>query len=223
MSYNPSYGGQFQGLNAARGGAKKETSGTTPSKGDPLASDTPPSKVIVKFSSLTFVSMPELTAPDRRDFFVAAVFENDDLNEVMKHKRARTRVFPGRFVGNVWNVDFKNAQLVLPVADPSKRLRFYVCSISTTYVESDGKRSRDIALVGIGYSDSFFMDKCKTYQSTVLELKPVQGGDESIKPGKLELSVECCQKNHGPDVPPDVQDSVLEAFQATLDDEKNKA
>ncbi|CBZ52623.1 conserved hypothetical protein [Neospora caninum Liverpool] len=213
MSYNPSYGGQFQGLNAARGGLKKDTASGA-AKGDPLASDLPPTKVIVKFNSLTFVSMPELKSPDRRDFFVAAVFENDDLNEVMKHKRARTRVFPGRFVGNVWNVDLKNSQMILPVADPSKRLRFYVCAISTTYVEADGKRSRDIALVGIGYSDSFFMDKCKTYQSTVLDLKPVQGGDESIKPGKLELSVECCQSSHGPAIPPDVHDSVLEAFQA---------
>ncbi|PFH37689.1 hypothetical protein BESB_000310 [Besnoitia besnoiti] len=219
MSYNPSYGGQFQGLNAARGAGKKEDpkskgSSSSMAKSDPLASDTPPTKVIVKFTGLTFVGMPDLKAPDRRDFFVAAVFENDDLNEVMKHKRARTPIMPGRYVGTVWNADFKNCQLVLPVADPSKRLRFYVCAITTTHVEEEGKRSRDIALVGIGYSDSFFIDKCKTYFSSVLELKPVQGGDESIKPGKLELSVECCGDNHGPPIPPDTEDSVMEAFQA---------
>ncbi|PHJ15316.1 hypothetical protein CSUI_010873 [Cystoisospora suis] len=99
----------------------------------------------------------------------------------MKHQRSRTKIVPGKFTGGSWNADFKGTQLVLPVVDPSKRLRFY------------------------------------TYHTQVMELKQVQGGDESIKPGKLELSLECCQDNHGPAVPPDTEDSVLEAFQATLD------
>ncbi|PHJ24798.1 hypothetical protein CSUI_001346 [Cystoisospora suis] len=100
MSYNPTYGGQFAGISAARktddsakkdskwikqgGGAGSSAASAARPGGsgtDPLASDTPPTKVIVKISSLTFVGMPEVKAPDSRHFFVAAVFENDDLNE----------------------------------------------------------------------------------------------------------------------------------------------
>lgn len=224
MAYNPSYGGQFQGLSAGRAPPpkkeEKKTQAPRVTKETTVNPDRPPAKVVVTFTALTFVGMPELKSPDRRDFFVAAVFENDDLNEVMKHKRARTAVTPGRFAGSVWSADLKNCSLVLPVVDPSKRLRFYVCSISTTHSEEDGKRSRDIALMGIGYSDSFFMDKCKLYPQTVLELKPVQGGDESIKPGKLELSVECFAPGHGPAIPPDSEDNILETFQATLEADK---
>lgn len=40
-----------------------------------------------------FVGMPEVKAPDSRHFFAAAVFENDDLNEVrtLRHPPASTQ------------------------------------------------------------------------------------------------------------------------------------
>lgn len=228
MSYNPSYGGQFQGLSAIQrkdNAAEKKSPGkwvkATAAEGGQGAEKIP-KKVICTFKSLTGVKMPPVAEGDRRDFFAAAVFENDDISEVMKSSRSRTSVMPGFIQNDLWMSNFKDGRLVLPIADPSKRVRFYVCAITTTHHEEEGRRTRDIALMGIGYTTSFFLDQCKDYGTSVLELKPVQDGDESIIPGKLEVAVRCCTASEGPAVPADVENSVLETFQAKLDEELKK-
>lgn len=221
--YN-SYGGQFQGLHkpAAKPtpASPPKASGGSKASGEkaPADKDGVPTKVIIDLKSLKSVEMPEITDPNRRDFFVAAIFEQDDLNDVMKHKRARSSIVRGVFENGKWTSKF-DCKLVLPINDPSKRLRFYICAITATHTEEDGKRARDIALLGIGHTDSFFMDKCQTYPVKEMELKKVEGGDPAINPGILELSVECCMSSQGPAIPEDIQDSVLEVYQEMIQKE----
>ncbi|CDJ41863.1 hypothetical protein, conserved [Eimeria tenella] len=227
MSYNPTYGGQFQGL---RGAAQKSSGNSGISKGAgkaaggasgtggspaPCGGNTEPGdKVTVTLGGLKQVKLDAIKEDDERYFIVVGLFEGDDLNAVVNHKRNRTKAVKGQLVGENYMCSFSGEKIILPIADPKKRFLLYICAVTITKgTDEQGKVFKDISLMGIGFSQTFEVDACKKYQHTTAELRLVEGGDPSISPGKLELTVDVCKGDKGEAVPEDVEESIMAQFQ----------
>ncbi|CDJ61141.1 hypothetical protein, conserved [Eimeria maxima] len=232
MSYNPTYGGQFQGLYATSqkttgsGGTSKgpgKATGSVPGgaggiPGSPTGSGAntePGDKVIVTIGGLKHVKLDEVKDDDERYFITVGLFEGDNLNEVVNHKRNRTKPVKGQRIGENYLCAFSGEKIVLPISDPSKRFLLYICVVTITKGTDDqGKTFKDISLMGIGFSQAFEVNVCKKYQHTTAELRLVEGGDPSINPGKIDVAIEVCKKDKGEAVPEDQEENIMAQFQA---------
>ncbi|KAL8452382.1 hypothetical protein Emed_001387 [Eimeria media] len=114
MGYNPTYGGQFQGLRAsaqkttgtAKGGAgaAAKAGGGGPTsvasqgsggQGSGSASSDPGEKVVVTLGGLKQVHLESLNEGDELFFIVVGLFEGDDLNNKYHHSTAELRLVDG--------------------------------------------------------------------------------------------------------------------------------
>ncbi|KAL8455684.1 hypothetical protein Emag_000506 [Eimeria magna] len=252
MGYNPTYGGQFQGLRASAqktsgtakagaGAGAKAGGGGSPSiasqgsggQGSGSASGDPGEKVVVTLGGLkkgttrmtSFVRVPFHDAPftcacvlrqvhleslnegDELFFIVVGLFEGDDLNTVVNRTRNRTKPVKAQAVGGNYMCAFAGEKLVLPIPDPSKRFILYICAVTIKNgADEQGKTFKDISLMGIGFSEPYEVTVCKKYHHSTAELRLVDGGDPSIKPGKLEVAIDVCKTDSGPSVPADKEE-----------------
>lgn len=66
------------------------------------------------------------------------------------------------FAHSHWYCSFAGEKIILPVEDPEKRLLLYVSAVTVKHVEdANGKKCKDISLVGIGFSQPFSVKTCK--------------------------------------------------------------
>lgn len=217
MSYNPAYGGQFRGLqaasqrNAPANTWKKDGGGAA--RGSNEETD-PGEKVIVTLGSLKQVKLDEIGPEDERYFIVVGLFEGDDLNTIVNHTQNRTAPVKGQLVAGSYTCSFGGAKIVLNVKDPSKRFILYVCVVTIKKgTDEQGKTFKDIALMGIGFSQPFEVRYCKKYHHTSCELRLVEGGDPSISPGKLDTTVNVCKRDQGGYPISDVEENIMVQFQ----------
>lgn len=232
MGYNPSYGGQFRGLQAstqkstgaantwkgkgagggAAGGGASGSAGGTGSPGD--ASAEPGEKVIVTLGGLKQVRLDEIKEDDERYFIVVGLFEGDDLNTIVNRTRHRTKPVKGQLIAGNYICAFAGEKLILPVVDPSKRFILYICAVTIKNgADEQGKSFKDISLMGIGFSQPFEVNVCKKYQHTTAELRLVEGGDPSINPGKIDVAIDVCKKDKGEALPADEEENIMAQFQ----------
>ncbi|CDI86554.1 hypothetical protein, conserved [Eimeria praecox] len=231
MSYNPTYGGQFQGLYAASqkttgsggmskgsgkgtGGVAGGAGGAAGSLAGSGASTEPGDKVIVTIGGLKQVKLDAIKEGDERYFIAVGLFEGDNLNEVVNHKRNRTKPVKGQLIGESYICAFSGEKIILPISDPSKRFLLYISVVTITKgTDVEGKTFKDISLMGIGFSQAFEVNVCKKYQHTTAELRLVEGGDPNINPGKIEVAIDVCKKDKGEAVPEDQEESIMAQFQ----------
>lgn len=232
MGYNPSYGGQFQGLQsstqrstgankaagtrgAGDGASGGRVSGVAGSSAPAPASTEPGEKVIVTLGGLKQVRLDELKEGDERYFIVVGLFEGDDLNSVVNHTRNRTQPVKAQLISGNYLCAFGGDKLVLPVVDPEKRFILYICAVTiVNSTDEQGKAFKDISLMGIGFSQPFEVKVCKKYSHTTAELRLVEGGDPNINPGKIEVSIDICKKDAGLSIPEDKEEYIMAQFQA---------
>lgn len=113
----------------------------------------------------------------------------------------------GQLAAGNYMCAFAGEKLILPVADPSKRFILYICAVTITNgKDEEGKTFKDISLMGIGFSQPFEVNVCKKYHHTTAELRLVEGGDPSINPGKIEVTVDVCKMDKGEAVPADQEE-----------------
>ncbi|CDJ46209.1 hypothetical protein, conserved [Eimeria brunetti] len=232
MSYNPTYGGQFQGLHGAsqkttgcggtsKGAGKASGGSVGGGAGGPAgspsgsgASTEPGDKVIVTIGGLKQVKLDAIKEGDERYFIAVGLFEGDNLNEVVNHKRNRTKPVKGQLIGDNYICPFSGEKIILPISDPSKRFLLYISVVTITKGTDDqGKTFKDISLMGIGFSQAFDVNVVKKYQHTTVELRLVEGGDPSINPGKIEVAIDVCKKGKGEAVPEDQEENIMAQFQ----------
>ncbi|KAL8430775.1 hypothetical protein Efla_004011 [Eimeria flavescens] len=232
MGYNPTYGGQFQGLRAsaqkptgakAGGPSKAATggsvgagaSGAGASGGGATSSD-PGEKVVVTLGGLKHVHLEPLNEGDELFFIVVGLFEGDDLNTVVNRTRHRTKPIKAQVVGGNFMCAFAGEKLVLPVSDPSKRFILYVCAVTIKNgADEQGKTYKDISLMGIGFSQPYEVNVLKKYHHSTTDLRLVEGGDPSINPGKLEVAIDVCKADSGPSFPEDKEEYIMTQFQSS--------
>lgn len=231
MSYNPRYGGQFQGLQASSqkpsgGGGSWNRSGDAGKgrgaggagdapQGGGAASSEPGEKVVVTLGNLKQVRMDEIKEEDERYFIVVGLFEGDELSNVVNHTRNRTKPVKGQLVAGNYMCSFAGEKLVLPVNDPSKRFILYIAAVTITKGENEqGKIYKDISLMGIGFSQPFEVNVCKKYQHMTTELRLVEGGDPNVNPGKLDLTIDVCKRDKGENIREDKEENIMAQFQS---------
>ncbi|KAL8275103.1 hypothetical protein Esti_000982 [Eimeria stiedai] len=209
MGYNPTYGGQFQGLHAAAakaggGGSAGLASQGSSGQGSGSASRDPGEKVVVTLGGLKQVHLESVNEGDELFFIVVGLFEGDDLNTVVNRTRNRTKPVKAQAAGGNYMCAFAGEKLVLPVPDPSKRFILYICAVTVKNgADEQGKTFKDISLMGIGFSEPYEVTVCKKYHHSTAELRLVDGGDPNIKPGKLDVAIDVCKSDSGPSIPPD--------------------
>lgn len=224
MGYNPSYGGQFQGLRGAtqKTAGPSKTTGVKGAAGRNVASEgsgaggsnEPGQKVIATLGGLKQVHMDEIKDGDEQYFIVVGLFEGDDLNTVVNHTRNRTKPVKAQLICGNYSCSFAGEKIILPINDPSKRFILYVCAVTIKAdTDEQGKTFKDISLMGIGFSQPFEVNTCKKYQHTTAELRLVEGGDPSIIPGKIEVAIDVCKMEAGLPIPEDKEEYIMAQFQ----------
>lgn len=196
-------------INSKQSGIKSNS----PSKvdNDPVASPSPPSKVIIDVGDLRKVNLSRLLDPSTREFVVVALFDNDDINEAMEKKRQRTKVIEGKFSLNVYSANFASHKIILPVKEGANFVRLYVSAISTDVQTDNEKTTKEVSLKGLGYTEGIPLKCCKTYPWKTYNLITAVGGDETT--ATLEVHVRCCKSNYGPEIPPDEEENIMKNYE----------
>lgn len=178
---------------------------------DPVACSLPPDKVIVDIGDLKKVNMSRLMDPSFREFVVLALFDTDDINEAMEKPRQRTKIVEGKFSLNVYSANFSSKQIILPMKEGAKFLRFYVSAISTEIQSDNEKTTKEVSLKGLGYTEGVPLQACKTHPWKTHSLITAAGGDPTT--ATVDVQVRCCKLSFGPEIPPDEIKNILEDYE----------
>lgn len=197
-------------INTKSGGFRSSSSKVI-AESDPVASPSPPSKIIIDVGDLKKVNMARLIDPSFREFVVVALFDNDDINGAMEKKRQRTKVVEGKFSLNVYSANFASHKIILPVKEEANFVRLYVSAISTEILTDDEKTTKEVSLKGLGYTEGIPLKTCKTFPWKTYNLITAAGGDETT--ATLDVHVRCCKTNYGPEIPPDEEENIMKDYE----------
>lgn len=226
-----SYGGQFQGISARAGkttetptplasGRRQSAAATSYEQAAAGIVDDPDAplgeKVVIKFGKLRDVTgLEDLGKSGKRSILAIALFANEDLKQIINQTGRRTHPVSAKYMqgGKLLFAHLDTEMLVLPIKDPMQKLMLYVCIVNEKEEEENGKTFKSFSLVGIGFSEPLDVKTQKTLPNINLEMRVVEGGDPSIDPGSLGISLQVLPHDKGPNFPEDRKENVMEQFQ----------